>query len=70
MLLLWVGGVGGPRQNRFKRGFGGVLINEIMPALENLELPYLKFCSDAVKNREYEELMELNEEISAGLTAN
>ena len=41
------------------------LIQEIMPALENLELPYLKFCSDAVKNREYEELMELNEEISA-----
>ena len=26
------------------------LINEIMPALENLELPYLRFYSDAVKN--------------------
>ena len=41
------------------------LINEILPALENLELPYLRFCSEAVKNHEYEELIDLNEEISA-----
>lgn len=41
------------------------LTKEIMPGLENLELPYLRFCSDAVKNLKYEELMDLNEEISA-----
>ncbi|MBN38391.1 MAG: hypothetical protein CMI29_07985 [Opitutae bacterium] len=41
------------------------LLKEILPALENQELPYLRFCSEAVKNRELEELFDLNEEISA-----
>ncbi|MBP52764.1 MAG: hypothetical protein CMI27_06420 [Opitutae bacterium] len=41
------------------------LMNEILPALENLELPYLRFCSEAVKNCEYEELINLNEMISS-----
>ena len=41
------------------------LMNEILPALENLELPYLRFCSEAVSKRELEELIILNEEISA-----
>ena len=43
----------------------GFLKNEVMPALESLELPYLRYCSEAVKNREFEELLVLNEEISA-----
>ncbi|MBT3635792.1 MAG: hypothetical protein HN531_02560 [Opitutae bacterium] len=41
------------------------LINEILPALENLELPYLRFCWVAVENRSYNDLISLNEEISA-----
>ncbi len=41
------------------------LMTDVLPALENLELPYLRFCSEAVSNRELEELISLNEEISA-----
>ena len=41
------------------------LMTHVLPALENLELPYLRFCSEAVSNRELEELISLNEEISA-----
>jgi len=41
------------------------LINQILPALQNQELPYLRFCWEAVQNLNYEELLVLNEEISA-----
>ena len=41
------------------------LIDEILPALEKQELPYLRFCSEAVRDGEYEDLMKLNEEISS-----
>ena len=41
------------------------LMTDVLPALENLELPYLRFCSEAVSNRALEELISLNEEISA-----
>lgn len=41
------------------------LMTDVLPALQNLELPYLRFCSEAVSNRELEELISLNEEISA-----
>ncbi len=41
------------------------LLYEILPAMENLELPYLRYCSGAVENHELEELFDLNEEISS-----
>ena len=41
------------------------LIRQILPSLEKLELPYLGFCYKAVANRDYNELLNLNEEISA-----
>ena len=41
------------------------LIKQILPSLEKLELPYLGFCYKAVTNRDYNELLLLNEEISA-----
>ena len=41
------------------------LMTDILPALETLELPYLRFCSEAVSKCELEELISLNEEISA-----
>ena len=41
------------------------LVKQILPSLEKLELPYLGFCYKAVTNRDYNELLLLNEEISA-----
>ena len=41
------------------------LIRQILPSLEKFELPYLGFCYEAVANRDYSELLILNEEISA-----
>ncbi len=41
------------------------LMTDVLPALESLELPYLRFCLQAVSNRELEMLISLNEEISA-----
>ena len=41
------------------------LMTHVLPALESLELPYLRFCLQAVSNRELEMLISLNEEISA-----
>ncbi len=41
------------------------LLQQILPSLERLELPYLGFCYQAVTNRDYNELLILNEEISA-----
>ena len=41
------------------------LITDILPAMETLELPYLRFCCEAGKNRELDELDSLNKEISA-----
>ena len=46
-----------------KRDLEDFLLYEILPALENLELPYLRFCLDAISKREYEDLFVLNEEI-------
>ena len=41
------------------------LMTDILPALENLELPYLRFCWEAVQQDDFEELRILNGEISA-----
>ena len=41
------------------------LIKQILPCLEKLELPYLRFCTEAVVNRDYIKLLILNDEISA-----
>ncbi len=41
------------------------LIRQILPCLEQLELPYLAFCHEAVANRDFNKLLILNEEISA-----
>lgn len=41
------------------------LLLQILPSLERLELPYLRYCAEAVENRDYNELLKLNEEISA-----
>ena len=40
-------------------------MRQILPSLEKLELPYLGFCYEAVANRDFNELLILNEEISA-----
>ena len=41
------------------------LTYEILPALQNQELPYLRFCWLALQNHDSAELQTLNEEISA-----
>ena len=41
------------------------LIQQILPSLENLELPYLRYCVEAVEKNDLNELVILNEEISA-----
>ena len=41
------------------------LMQQILPSLEKLELPYLRFCVEAVEKNELNELGRLNEEISA-----
>lgn len=41
------------------------LVWQILPSFEQLELPYLGFCYEAVANRDYNELLILNDEISA-----
>ena len=43
----------------------GFLENEILPALANLELPYLRFCQEAARDKDVDGLLSLNEEISA-----
>ena len=40
------------------------LLQQILPSLERL-IPYLRYCAEAVENRDYNELLKLNEEISA-----
>ena len=41
------------------------LMQQILPSLENLELPYLRYCVEAVEKNELNKLVSLNEEISA-----
>ena len=41
------------------------LMQQILPSLENLELPYLRYCVEAVEKNDLNELVILNEEISA-----
>ena len=41
------------------------LMQEILPSLEKLELPYLRFSVEAVEQNDLEELAKINEEISA-----
>ena len=41
------------------------LMQQILPSLENLELPYLRYCVKAVEKNDLNELRRLNEEISA-----
>jgi urease accessory protein len=41
------------------------LTHQILPSLERLELPYLRFCSEEIENRNYKELIHINKEISA-----
>ena len=41
------------------------LMQQILPSLEKLELPYLRFCVEAVEKNDLNELGRLNEEISA-----
>ncbi len=41
------------------------LMQQILPSLENLELPYLRYCVKAVEKNDLNELVILNEEISA-----
>ncbi|OUU28059.1 MAG: hypothetical protein CBC04_01990 [Verrucomicrobia bacterium TMED44] len=41
------------------------LMQQILPSLEKLELPYLRYCVEAVEKNELNKLVSLNEEISA-----
>ena len=41
------------------------LMQQILPSLENLVLPYLRYCVEAVEKNDLNELRRLNEEISA-----
>lgn len=41
------------------------LMQQILPSLETLELPYLRYCVEAVEKGDLNELVNLNEEISA-----
>jgi urease accessory protein len=41
------------------------LHHEILPTLEKMELPYLRFCFSKVELKDYNSLLHLNEEISA-----
>jgi urease accessory protein len=41
------------------------LMQEILPSLEKLELPYLRYSVKAVETNDLEELVKINEEISA-----
>ena len=41
------------------------LMQQILPSLEKLELPYLRYCVETVEKNELNELVSLNEEISA-----
>jgi urease accessory protein len=41
------------------------LMQQILPSLEKLELPYLRYCLEAVEKNNLNELVRLNEEISA-----
>jgi urease accessory protein len=48
-----------------KNDLEAFLIGEILPSLADLELPYLLFCQEAAEARDQDELLDLNEEISA-----
>ena len=48
-----------------KEDLEGFLMQEILPSLEKLELPYLRYSVEAVEKNDLEELAKINEEISA-----
>ncbi len=48
-----------------KEDLEGFLMQEILPSLEKLELPYLRDSVEAVEKNDLEELAKINEEISA-----
>jgi urease accessory protein len=50
---------------RSKEHLEEFLIREILPTLERLELPYLRFCYTSVERQDCMGLLELNEEISS-----
>ena len=51
---------------RTKEQLEEFLIHEILPTLEKLELPYLRFCFTSAGRQDCGGLLDLNEEISAG----
>ena len=63
--FLWSGGNGCIGKSPVQGGLGGISNAANSTILEKLELPYLGFCYEAVANRDYNELLILNEEISA-----
>jgi len=50
---------------RSKEHLEEFLIREILPTLERLELPYLRFCYTSSERQDCKDLLELNEEISS-----
>jgi urease accessory protein len=50
---------------RTKEHLEEFLIREILPSLERLELPYLRFCYKSAERKDCRDLLELNEEISS-----
>ena len=50
---------------RSKEHLKEFLIREILPSLERLELPYLRFCYTSAERQDCRALLELNEEISS-----
>ena len=50
---------------RTKEQLEEFLIHEIIPTLERLELPYLRFCYKSAERQDCRDLLELNEEISS-----
>ena len=49
---------------RSKEHLEEFIIREILPTLEKLELPYLRFCYTSAERQDCKDLLELNEEIS------
>jgi urease accessory protein len=50
---------------RTKEQLEEFLIREILPTLERLELPYLRYCYTSAEKQDCRNLLELNEEISS-----
>ncbi len=48
-----------------REGLERFLRDDVLPAMERLELPYLRLCHEAANNEDLETLLELDEEIAA-----